>query len=279
MGESGYSLSLYEKAMPDDMELFGKFVHARHCGYDSVEICIDANKERQERLSWDKNRVYELKKQLMQNDMQVYTVSLSHLRSSPLGNPDEKESVKSLEILRRGVEFTTAVGAGIMLINGYDVTDRPSTPLTVRTFERNLKKAAQIAALNGVIIAIENAEYPFIDSIAKAAYRAERAESPYICVYADVGNSFNAAGGVTSLVLEDIEAGRGKIAAAHLKDSLPGEYRYVGYGDGHVDFATSIPKLTELGVRTFTAELFLKQGGDWESEAQYVNRYLRGFLP
>jgi len=273
-----YSLSLYEKAMPDDMSLDEKFENARRCGFDSVEICIDAHEERQKRLLWDRSRTGALLEHLTRNDIRVYTVSLSLLRSCPLGILDESENAGSLDILRRGVEFTAAVGARVMLINGYDVFDEPSTPLTARRFEKNLKIAAQIAAANGVIIGIENAESPFIDTVEKAAYRAGRAGSPNICVYADIGNAYIAAGGETAQVLNDLEHGRGKIAAAHLKDSLPGRYRDVNYGQGDVDFNASIPKLMGLGVRIFTAELFMKQGGDWESEAVFVNRFLRGFI-
>ncbi|MCL2856113.1 MAG: L-ribulose-5-phosphate 3-epimerase [Oscillospiraceae bacterium] len=273
-----YRLNLYEKAMPDEMDLVEKFLQARRCGFDSVEICIDAYEARQQRLFWSERQVMELAAQLSQHDIRVYTVSLSLLRSCPLGVLCESENAKALYILRRGVEFTSAVGARVMLINGYDVYDQPSTPQTIRRFELNLKKTSLIAAANGVIIGVENAEMPFIDSVEKAAHWAARAGSPYICVYADTGNTYNAVGGDTPLAIRDFECGMGRIAAVHLKDSLPGEWRYVGYGKGHVDFGACVPKLLELGVRIFTAELFWQPGINWEKEAVHAGQFLRGLL-
>jgi len=276
--EFRYALSLYEKAMPDDMELESKFLGARRCGFDSVEICIDSHKGRQERLMWDGSRIAEFNAFMSQKGMRVYTVSLSLLRSCPLGSLDKDTNAKSMDILRRGLEFTAATGARLMLINGYDVFDEPSTQKTSERFEYNLRIAAQMAAACGVIIGIENAEKPFIDSVKKAVYWTSRIESPYVCVYADIGNTYNSVNGNISAANEDLETGRGKIAATHLKDSLPGEWRYVRYGSGHVEFASSIQKLWALGVRIFTAELFIRPDIDWEKEAVYVGRFLREHL-
>jgi len=272
-----YRLSLYEKAMPDDMDIMQKLSAARRCGFDSIEVCIDACQKRQERLTWDQSKLKELCGYMRQNSFRIYTVSLSLLRSCPLGVLDDRENARSLEIFRRGVEFTASVGARVMLINGYDVYGEPSTPETTERFARNLEKAGDIAAINGVTAGIENAEMPFIDTIGKAAYWIDRISNPYIRIFGDTGNIYNAIGADTSRALADLESGRGKIAAMHLKDSLPGKYRYVRYGEGHVDFNACITKLTELGVRIFTAELFLA-GKDWEGEAKRANDYLRRYF-
>ncbi len=273
-----YILNLYEKAMPDDMPLEEKFAAAKELGFDSVEICVDLLLQRQERLSWDKNRIDRLKSWMTERGFGVYTVSLSALRGCPLGSLNAGENVRALDMLERGLLLTKTLGARVMLINGYDVYDAPSTPETARRFGENLKKAAALAEKHGVVTGLENAEMPFIDTLEKAVHWAKRIESPYLCVYGDTGNSYNALNADTELVLNDFESGRGKIIAAHLKDSLPGEYRHVDYGNGHVDFKAATRKLVELGVRIYTAELFYRPGHDWLQEARRVNRFLRGYL-
>ncbi len=50
----------------------------------------------------------------------------------------------------------------------------------------------------------------------------------------------------------------GYITALHLKESLPGIFREVPYGSGHVPFEQMIEKAGGLGVRKYTAEFWYK---------------------
>ena len=79
-------------------------------------------------------------------------------------------------------------------------------------------------------------------------------------------------------ILLDLACGKGLIAAMHLKDTMPGEYRLTRYGEGHVDFPRSVELIQQLGIRIFTAELFCQPQLDWKAEAIRVNRFLRGFF-
>ncbi len=45
-----YSLGIYEKAMPDDLEIEEKLLIAKETGYDFLELTIDQNPAKQERL-------------------------------------------------------------------------------------------------------------------------------------------------------------------------------------------------------------------------------------
>jgi L-ribulose-5-phosphate 3-epimerase UlaE len=83
-----YTLSLYEKAMPDDMPLYEKLIASRDCGYDSMELCVDLNPERGARLNWTPQERRSLSDFLIDNGMRIATFSLSALRACPLGEMD-----------------------------------------------------------------------------------------------------------------------------------------------------------------------------------------------
>ena len=69
-----------------------------------------------------------------------------------------------------------------------------------------------------------------------------------------------------------------KIFAMHVKDTLPGDYRFTPYGSGHVDFARAISLAKELHIRIFTAELFYREGVEPIAEAKRVNAFIRNYF-
>ncbi len=273
-----YTLSLYEKAMPDDMPLFEKLLASRDCGYDSMELCVDLNPERGARLNWTAQERRSLSDFLIDNGMRIPTFSLSALRACPLGELDAKQNARALDMLEKSARLCCDIGSQVILINGYDVYATPSSQDTVERFGRNIAKAAEICASYGVILAVENAERPFMDRFSKVAQWVRRINSPYFRIYGDIGNTFNAYKGDAELALSDFEEGRGITAAVHLKDTTPGDYRYTRYGEGHVDFVRSVKKCLDIGVRMYTAELFYQEQLNWHEEAVRVNEFLRGFF-
>ena len=274
-----YTLSLYEKAMPDDLPLFEKLRAARRFGYDGMELCVDLDPARQERLDWSRAQRRELSAFLIDEGLRIPTLSLSALRSCPLGDMRPGQNERAMTMLTKSMTLCCQLGMQIILINGYDAFDIPSTPETADQFAGNIEKAAALAASFGVTLGIENAERPFMDTIKKAAMWVRRIDNPYFRIYGDVGNSFNAAKGDAGLALFDMAQGQGITAAMHLKDTLPGEYRYTRYGEGHVDFGRAVALCRSIGVRLFTAELFLLPSLDWQAEAMRVNHFLRQFFP
>ena len=165
-----------------------------------------------------------------------------------------------------------------MLVNGYDVYGEPSTPETVARFYENLPKAIEICAYHGVILGIENAEMPFCSTISDAVGYCRRVPSPYFRVYGDIGNTTNAFDGDADRAEADILSGRGYVTSLHLKDSLPGEYRFRNYGEGHVDFRRCIAAARAIGVHLFTAEIFCDPARDYTAYVREVAAFLRGYL-
>ena len=99
-------------------------------------------------------------------------------------------------------------------------------------------------------------------------------QSPYLKVYPDIGNVTNA----TDDVIRDIRCGAGHIAAAHLKETVPGVYRNMRFGEGRVDFAKATEELKHQGVHMYTAEFWHLDKDDWRTELRRAHDFLRPYL-
>ena len=273
-----YSLGMYEKALPDDMPLDEKMQLARASGYDHVEFCVDLLPERAARLDWPEAECRKWRDLSSKMGVPFTTFSLSLLRKTPLGLLDPEKTKEAFRVIDGGCRLAAALGSRVMLVNGYDVYDEPSTPETVARFYENLPVAVGICACHGVILGIENAEMPFCSTIADAVNYCRAVPSPFFRVYGDIGNATNAFGGDAARTVEDIHSGRGFVTSLHLKDSRPGEYRFRDYGKGHVDFARCIAAAKEIGVHLFTAEIFCDTGRDYVAYAAEVASFLRSYF-
>jgi L-ribulose-5-phosphate 3-epimerase len=269
---------MYEKAVPDSLPLEEKMKAAKRCGYSHMEFCVDLNEERAARLFWTREKRAAVRNLSFEMQLPFTTFSLSLLRRTPLGLPDTDKNREALETAERGAELARDLGSRIMLINGYDVYNQPSTEETRKRFFENMPKLAEICARYGVPVGIENAEMPFCNTVQKAASIVSRVDSPYVKIYADIANSANVKNGNADEAYADLLTGKGKIFAMHLKDMVPGNFRYTKYGEGQVDFARSIRAAHELNVRIFTAELFCESSGRYEAKAASVCSFLRKYL-
>ena len=273
-----YSLGMYEKALPDEMPLEEKMQIAKESGYDHLEFCVDLNEERAARINWTEAERRKWRELAVSLKIPFTTFSLSLLRKTPLGHPDPDKNREAFRVLDEGCRLAADLGSRVMLVNGYDVYDEPSTPETRARFFENLPKAIDICAYHGVILGIENAEMPFCATISDALEICRKVPSPFLRIYGDIANDTNAFSGDTDRVIEDLLKGRGYITSLHLKDSLPGQYRFQHYGKGHVDFTRCVAAAKEMGIHLFTAELFCDPAGDYISYVKEVAQFLRGYL-
>jgi len=270
-----YTLGVYEKAFPDDLPLEQKFLVAQKVGYDFVELTIDQNSTRQNRLNWSNRERLDLYNFMHSQAIAATTLSLSALRDFPLGSSDQYCARRGKEMLLKAIDLANDLGCRIVLINAYDEFLSDSTLESEKRFLVNLDYCTRYASARGVIIGLENADKPFGDSIKKTLHWVNQIRSPYLKIYADIGNVTNAAVKHFDNPLTDLDFGCGCIAAVHLKDTLPGEYRFVRYGEGHVDFASCIRLLIKAGVGIYMAEMFDCGHADWENEVKYAHDFLR----
>jgi len=245
-------LGIYEKAMPENLTLKEKLQLAEKAGFDFMEISIDESEQKLNRLYLSKKEFKELKNSIMNENINIKTMCLSGHRKYPLGSLNKAVREKSIEILEKAVEFASESSISIIQLAGYDVYYENSNFDTVNYFEENLFKCVKFAAQNGIILAFETMETPFMNTIEKAMKYVKIVNSPYLQIYPDIGNITNSADNV----IFDIESGKGHIAAVHLKETKEGIYRNLLFGEGRVDFDNCINEMKKQNVGMFLCEMW-----------------------
>ena len=251
-----YLLGLYEKSMPDSFSLQQKLEETGKAGYDYMELSVDESDGKLARLDWTALEIASLKEDMLQTGIPIKSICLSAHRRFPFGDPDLDNRVKSLEIMYKAVELSAALGVRIIQLAGYDVYYKDSDEESVRQFSAGLTQAVDYAAREGIILAFETMETPFMDTVSKAMHWVDFIHSPYLQIYPDLGNLTNAAKVYSGDVLSDLKSGSGHLAAMHLKETCPGVYREMVYGSGHVDFISGIKTAWDLGIRMFVGEFW-----------------------
>lgn len=265
-----YALGLYEKAMPAELSWKEKLEAAKEAGYDYVELSIDATEERIARLDMPRQERLELMKTMYEVGVPIRTMCVSALTKYSLGNDKPDYVARGMEILEKSIRFAEDIGVRVVMIPGYDVYYEPSTVETKKRFLKNLKAGAEMAERAGVILGLETMENEFMNTVEKAMKYVTLCGSYYLKVYPDIGNMTNAAVQYQTDVLEDLELGRGHITSLHLKETLPGRYREVPYGTGHVDFEGAIKKAWEMGIRRYVTEFWYMGNDNWMDDVHFA---------
>ncbi|MFM1581153.1 L-ribulose-5-phosphate 3-epimerase [Helcococcus bovis] len=251
-----YQLGLYEKALPIDLRWEEKFNIAKSAGYDFLEISIDETDQKLGRLDWSQEEINSLISVMEKTNFHIRSMCLSGHRKYPLGSLDEETRAKSIIIAEKAINLAEKLGVRIIQLAGYDVYYENGNAETKKLFEDNLKKIVEIASAKGMLLGFETMETEFMDTVSKAMEYVDEINSPYLGVYPDCGNLNNAAIKYNKDILEDIDTGRGKIFAFHIKETVPGKYRNMHFGDGNVDFEKIFKKLHELKVNRFVTEFW-----------------------
>lgn len=272
-----YTLGLYEKAMPKELTWKEKLLAAKEAGYDFVEISIDETDEKLARLDMPAEERLELIRIMAETGVPLRTMCLSGHRKYPLGSSSPDTCRRGMEIMEKAVRLSEDLGIRIIQLAGYDVYYEDTSDETKTRFEENLEKAVRMAAKAGVVMGFETMETEFMNTVEKAMHYVKLLDSPWLSVYPDSGNITNAAVSGKKDVLEDLKSGAGHLAAMHLKETVPGVFREVPYGTGHVDFKSMIHTAWELGVRRFVTEFWYTGNPDWKKDL-YEARAMMGSL-
>ncbi len=254
-----YQLGLYEKAIVDRLTLEEKLSLAKEVGYDFLEMSIDEGDEKLSRLDYSPNERRELLT-FTREILPIGSICLSGHRRYPLG--DKTTVLKAVEIMEKALDLAAFLGIPIIQLAGYDIYYGDSTAQTRSLFEESLAICTTLAAKYGVIIAFETMETPFMNTVEKALHYVKLINSPYLQIYPDLGNVVNGAADPQ----KDLAAGAGHIVALHIKESLPGKFREIPYGEGHVDFPTLLEEVWSLGVRRYVSEFWFNSATDWRRQ-------------
>ncbi len=254
------SIGIYEKAFPATMDLEEKLVCARDAGYNFMELSIDETDERIKRLKWDLTRKIILREISERIGIPFLTMCLSGNRRFPIGSSYEDIQKKGLDMIMDAIYFASTTGVRIVQVAGYDVTaDEKSTTQSREKFGINLRKCVKLASSLGVMLALENVDCEFGDSLDKLMNYVKEINSPWLQLYPDFGN-------LTAMgqdVKTQLQAYSGHIAAIHVKDTKQGIVRHVPYGEGAVDFISAFGTLKSSG---FKGPFLLEMWADSEKD-------------
>lgn len=272
-----YHLAQYEKSMPESMTLKEKLLKSKSLGYDFLEMSVDETDEKLARLDWSSEQICDLVAFMQENDYHIHSICFSALRKYCLGSHFEDNRAKALEIMEKCVILAYRLGVRYIQIPGYDVYYEESDELTERLFTENLKKAVDIAAAYGVVLAFETMEPEFMNNVKKAMKYVRLIDSPYLKVYPDSGNCTVAALRYNENIRDDYMTGKGHIIACHLKEVINGQFRQVQFGKGQNDFRLTIQTMHDMGVRLFTTE-YWAFNDEWEQRCHYAVKFFRTIM-
>ena len=273
-----YEIGLYEKAMRNTLTWKEKLQCAKECGYDYLEISIDATEEKINRIYMDTEEKREIMEAIFDTGIPIGSMSVSALTKYALGDPDQAVRDRGMEIAEKSIQLSSALGVRTVMIPGYDIYYGQSTIETKRYFLENIRKIAEIAEREGILVGFETMENNFMNTTGKAVQYVNMVDSAYLKIYPDAGNITNAAVANRHDVCEDLSLGKGKLIALHLKETKPDVYREVPFLTGHVEFERIINTAWKLGVRRYVTELWDVGQPQWKEDICFANRSMKRLL-
>lgn len=273
-----YEIGLYEKAMRNTLTWKEKLQCAKECGYDYLEISIDATEEKINRIYMDTEEKREIMEAIFDTGIPIGSMSVSALTKYALGDPDQAVCDRGMEIAEKSIQLSSALGVRTVMIPGYDIYYGESTIETKRYFLENIRKIAEIAEREGILVGFETMENNFMNTTGKAVQYVNMVDSAYLKIYPDAGNITNAAVANRHDVCEDLSLGKGKLIALHLKETKPDVYREVPFLTGHVEFERIINTAWKLGVRRYVTELWDVGQPQWKEDICFANRSMKRLL-
>ena len=235
----------YEKALPNAFTWEEKFRAARLAGFDYMEISVDESDQRLKRLDWTDREIEDLQRLMAKEGIVFPTMCLSGHRKYPFGSKNPETRQKAMEIMEKAILLAVKLGVRCIQLAAYDVYYEPSDEETDALFIEGMRKSVQMAARAGVVLAMEIMDTPYMGTITRAMEYLKKIPSPYFKIYPDIGNLSN----FTEDVPGELALGLGEIVALHVKETKPGVFRDLEFGEGTVDFAGIFQALHNLGYQ------------------------------
>lgn len=245
MLQKSVPLGIYEKALPPGEDWLTRLQLAGELGFDFVEMSIDESDGRLARLDWNSEQRLALIGAVAASGVRVPSLCLSAHRRFPLGSEDDRTCERGLEIMRKAIRLAQDTGIRVIQLAGYDVYYQQATAQTRARFRAGLAQAVEMASRAQVMLAMEIMDYALMNSISKALGYVHYLNNPWFQLYPDIGNL----SAWDNDVQMELVAGRGHIVAVHIKDTRPGEFKNVPFGEGVVDFTRCFETLLASGYR------------------------------
>lgn len=255
-------IGIYEKALPSSFSFEEKLTAAKEAGFDYLEISIDETDEKLDRLNWSKEEREELKKLISSTGIMIPSMCLSGHRRFPFGSKNEETREKAYEIMKKAIELSADLGIRIIQLAAYDVYYEEADETTKALFIEGMEKSIAMASKAGVMLALEIMDTKFISTILRAMPYVTKFNSPWFKIYPDLGN-LSAWG---SDVEAELEVGLSHTVAIHVKETKPGVFKEVPFGEGIVKFSALFKKLKELNYQgPFLIEM-------WADNSKHISK-------
>ena len=247
-------MGVYEKALPKKENWSKKIDIAKEAGYDFIEISVDETDERLARLDWNKDEIKEMKNLLIDKDFRIPSLTFSGQKRFSMGSVDPAISEKSMDLMKKAIDFSDKLGIRVIQVTGYDVYYEERSEKTRENFIKNLGKAVDWASKACVTLAIENMENTFLNSVTKYMEISKIIDSPWLKIYPDLGNL---AAWTHDEMYTELEKGikAQEIIAIHLKeakkvtDTCKGVFRELEFGTGDVNFVKTFETLKKADYK------------------------------
>lgn len=248
-------IGIYEKALPNAFTWEEKMIAAKQAGFDFIEISVDESDERLARLDWTDEQIDELRGLMEKTGITFPSMCLSGHRRFPFGSKDHETRRKAYEIMEKGIILASKLGVTCIQLATYDVYYEESDDETKAMFLQGMKDSVAMASRAGIILAMEIMDTPFVGTILRAEHYLKEIPSPYFKIYPDMGNLTQFSADPES----EFELGMPDITAIHVKETKPGVFKCVPFGEGTVRFADIFKKLHELG---YTGRFMIEMWAD-----------------
>lgn len=256
-------IGIYEKAIPTNFEWKDKIKVAKTAGFDFIEISIDESDYRLKRLNWTLEERQNLVFLLKENNIVLESMCLSGHRRYPFGSKNKDTRKKAFEIIDKALILAVDLGIKNIQLAGYDVYYEDSDEETINYFIEGLIYSANKAEEYGIILSLEIMDTWLLGTISRALEYVKKVNSPNLLIYPDLGNLTQWSDDPSS----ELEKGINYIVAIHLKDTLPGIFKCVPFGEGNVEFEELFNTLKRLKYnKPFLIEMWADNSIDYSFE-------------
>jgi L-ribulose-5-phosphate 3-epimerase/hexulose-6-phosphate isomerase len=225
-------IGIYEKAIPNAFSWEQKIKVAKAAGFDFIEISVDESDTRLKRLEWSEKERAQLVKLLDDNDLYIESMCLSGHRRFPFGSKDEAKRKRAYKLIDQAIKLAKDLRIKNIQLAGYDVYYEESSAESIDLFKQGLVYSAKKAEDNNIMLTIEIMDTWLCGTISRTLEFIRFVNSPNLKIYPDVGNLSQ----WTDDPSTEIREGFHDIVAIHLKDTKPGVFKCVPFGEGTVDF-------------------------------------------
>src|SRR5208337_4324365 len=142
---------LYEKALDDGDNWPTRLTKVKQLGFDFIEICIDEQDRRIERLYQSGREIESFRRTVYEASVPIISMCLSAHRRFPFGSSDQQKREKAYEIMEKAISFAGAMGIRVIQLAGYDVYYEPSTAESRARFMEGLCWSVRKAARQQVM--------------------------------------------------------------------------------------------------------------------------------